>query len=304
MKKEKKKNAILCVLLSLMVVALPSCTENNEMFEDIQPSKSLNQLSLIVKDNPFNAIGELHNSILLNTGDSLQSIFDNFLNKTVVNNSDIDTLLSASMDKLSNTLIATYNVKQDSVYSLIENTVSLIQTDDFLAEENTTNIRIEELIDSATCFDSLLLSIYRYEQELSYNYNLGKQEFYQSLVSVTVLKYSLLFWHDAFFNSENPWHNFVTETFVKQNISYIDTKASFKDLWGKIKNGINKATNWVKENLDHILTGIVVGAILDFGGAGAAASQGVSDPTAIAIIAGTSSIFGGLTGFTSYNLFN
>ncbi len=284
------------VLLSAMLV---SCQDNDNELEIV---KKTSDGSVILYSNPFNIIGEHHNQILMQVGINMESIFDTFLDKRTVSDSDIENLLQHSVGAIVNNITLQYAISQDSSYSIVENAINFMRRDDFLSLKGETNEYIYNLIENNTNIDSLILAVFEYEKRLSEYYSLGDTTIVSDLISITVFKYSLLFWKDAFFNTQNPWNSFLIQTYVRKNISYLETKGLLKDIWEQVKNGIKKTTNWVSNNLDHIFTGITIGAIGDFSGASIAA-RNVPNIYVVAISSAVCSIIGGLTGWTPYTIF-
>ncbi len=296
-KRIKLSKAFLIIMcLAFTSSFLTSCSED-EISEQQEAMITPKINSLTNPNNPFNNVGQVHNELLGLFGEAMQDGLKKFLQKTEITADDMEMLLQSSMDTLTELLSYRFNIPTNYSVSIIENSIEVYQQNRFLNDVNDITERIQKLIANCSDLDELISKVYSMEIELCDTYSKGDTKVAEDLMAVTVLKYSLLFWKDAFQNTENPWNAYLTAAYLNGDITYIDSKGILKDLWSKIKDGTSKIAGWVKENCDKLISSAVMVGLSDYSGVKITAFT--ANPVIIGIGASTCSVIGALSGWTN-----
>lgn len=234
----KKTNwAVAALILTAMTIASVAC--NKEKTDEIQRQK-------ITKDQ-FEEIGEMHNEILWNIGVEFKEDLHNIVLNNGISEADAMTLqariedwgkkyISIQMNGVCDSLLKNWHI--DVAWS-----TNAIITDSLL------NL----ILDQATSMDDLFKKIEEHEDEIYSNMTSLNDTI--QLLSLVIMRHSLGFWIDAYYNIENPWHE------IAYYMPYpIDSKG-LPGIW----NGIKK---WAKEKVApfimNIATAVVELVAMDF----------------------------------------
>ena len=98
---------------------------------------------------------------------------------------------------------------------LIIVSVSILFSFQSCSDKELDNLNIET--NNPTDFEILISSLFIKEGELIDEIkNYGEtEELPNNLISLTVFKYSLIFCLDAIEDDKNPWHNYITDAYIK-----------------------------------------------------------------------------------------
>lgn len=291
------KNVILSCLYFCMVVSLVSCSEDEQMYDNNNQVKK----SLINDANPFNEIGNLHNRLLHSFGIAAQEELDAFVKNVKVGDTEMSILIDTSLSITKSVLLSEFSIPNDSIVAIINNGINMFNSKAILDEQDTLSETIRMAIKNASNIQELISSISEIESELVSKYNLT-QSCRNDLIAITIFKYSLNYWNDAFTDTTNPWFKFVNSTYKNQEIAYISSKGLFRDIWDKIKDAACQVSTWVCSNWQNIASGALMAGLSDY--SGARITLFTANPVIIGMTAGVSSIIGGLSGWTGYNIFH
>lgn len=280
------------MILIFSSLIFASCSENelNESPQTLQ-NHIQTKSSYIINENPFNYVGEEHNNILLDVGYEMQNTFDEMIARTSITSSYLDSVSQEGIAKSIEVITEHNNISKDSVAYYVNKELIGLSTRDIINNPNGIDLQIQSIYkESNGDMDKLMDDVCALESTLVKDYNGGKEEVKNDLITITVLKYSLIFWNDAYANSYNPWNKFFHAAYVNKELKYITSK----NILDAICNGFKSAANWVAGNCSNLVSCVGEVAIFDAAGAGTLIECG---PVIAGAGAAVSSVLGGIHGW-------
>lgn len=202
------------------------------------------------------------------------------------------------MNEATQILKSKNNISEEVADEILNNGLNGLSTRDIVNNPNSFDEEIKDLIkQSQGDLDVLYDIVNSLENSLVIQYNSGINEIEMDLKSLTVFKYSLIFWRDALENSCNPWYYFIQSAYIKHELKYIDYKPSlnnkslFGDICAKISKFSRTACDWVVDKFSNIVSTVAYGAIFDAGSACVLLENGITNPY---VVGGVSGAFSGL----------
>ncbi len=270
-----------------------SCSNDEQVYDAANQQKTVTVKNL---NNPFEQIGAVHNELLNSFGVSMKDELDAFSKRKQVNDAEMAEWLDASMQTAQSLVATRLSISEDSASSIVNSGIDMLNLNTAINSNDATTIEVRKAIQNASSIQDLISSVCAIETSLLNKYSVDKSV-EDDLIAITVLKYSLFYWEDAFTNAKNPWFNYLNATYENQSVAYLASKGPLKDLWNKVKDGLDKAAAWVSDNWSNIRRGAIVAGLSDYSGAQITAFTG--NPVVIGLGAGIASIVGGLSGWAN-----
>lgn len=209
-------------------------------------------------ENPYNDIGIIHNQFLLDIGKSISFQLEYLIESKEISQSMLDNTLSITLDSCSKILSRQCNISNSESEAHFSKLIEDMNSRDLINNPTDFDIEIGEMINSANGdFTILLSSLFIKEGEfIDKIKNDGEtEELRNNLISLTVFKYSLIFWMDAIENEKNPWHNYINEAYINKNLIFIkDNNSKFlSGLFDAAKNFVSSAVNFISSKWPNII---------------------------------------------------
>ena len=172
-------------------------------------------------ENPYNDIGIIHNQFLLDIGKSISFQLEYLIESKEISQSMLDNTLSITLDSCSKILSRQCNISNSESEAHFSKLIEDMNSRDLINNPTDFDIEIGEMINSANGdFTILLSSLFIKEGEFidKIKKDGETEELRNNLISLTVFKYSLIFWMDAIENEKNPWHNYINEAYINKNL--------------------------------------------------------------------------------------
>ena len=266
LKKKAKVFAVACLsILAVGSIIFVACQDEDEKDNKLDyPLK--NTISFVNENNPLNFVGEFHNSVLNEIGDSVQQELDLLAQRPVVSDNELhgvmNNILNEYLEIMGNKH-SSFSIPMDSLVSKIEH----IYTNMDLDTNESMNQQIILIQNNSSCYDSLMINICNLEQELidlAQSEDSSNSMAIRNLYCLTIFKYSCAYWHDAIINSENPWHNYINASLIQGTMQYYPNKSLLSELGARISNVAGKVWNWTVNHLGNIVTSVLYTATFDF----------------------------------------
>ncbi|KWW30829.1 MAG: hypothetical protein AUK63_808 [bacterium P3] len=249
--------------------------------------------------NNFEWIGKLHNETLWNIGVDFQED----LQIIVENNSISEEELLIFQEKVEDWARRRCSQMMGTEYNgLIEEWhLDMKKTaEGFMADQ-----MLNDFLYKATSIEDLIEAIKEKEAEVSFE--MKSMADTAKLMSLIVMRSSIEFWSDAYYNQENPWHELV----YNYPIFSADTKG-LPELWGKVKKWITDNVAPIVETVVEVVCTTITLAASDvwlfgecFPGFTVATGGPVGGAIGAGLVAGAGSAVGGACGYAGSSwLFN
>lgn len=229
--------AIAACIMVAGVITFVACNKEIPENNISTPQKEKAGSSVI---NQFETIGEKHNEILWEIGMEFQEDLHNIVLNNGISEEEALKLQARIEDWGRHRFHLLLEGQCDSL--LADWHIDIEKSADVMMKDSMLNL----ILDHATSMGDLFVTIESHEKEI-YS-NMKSLDDTIQLLSLVVMRHSLAFWIDAYYNPENPWHE------IAYYMPYpIDTKG-IPEVWGSVKK-------WVKEKVVPFIGEIVTAAV-------------------------------------------
>ncbi len=266
-------------ILTIGAVAFTSCSK--EKTEEKPETKSI--------INEFEWVGELHNEALWNIGVEFQEDLHWIVSNKEISENDILKFQSKVEDWTREQCSQMMGSEYDKFFKNWH--LDMAKT----AEGFMTDQMLNEILDKATSIKNLIMVVEEKEEEISLEMNSIADT--AKLISLIVMRNSIEFWSDAYYNPENPWH----ELAYNYPIFSADTKG-LPEIWGRAKQWVtDKVVPIVEVVVEAVCTvaALVVSDVWLFGECypGFAFAGPVGAAVGAGLVAAAGSAVGGTLGY-------
>lgn len=233
----------IATFITIGSIIFVSCSSEDEKVTD---RKRIYEL----KENDFDMVGRIHNETLWDIGVEFQEDLQRIVEDGAILEDDLIEL-QARMEEYGRKRCTTL-ITNSNLGFLEDWRIDMAETVDGFMKDSIFN----ELLDQTASIEELLKAIKT--KEVYIYSDMRTLQDTATLLSLVVLRHSIQFWTEAYYDSEHPWHEMI------YNMPFPLHTKGIPDIYNKAKAWVQEKLIPVVKEVVEVVCGVVAFAASDY----------------------------------------